>query len=192
MVWQPQAFGRDSESGRWPKHHTATIPHTLLTTNLCERRMHHPTRACCRLAAAGRAWTANCHQEYVGRVPQRQFSKEQRVAKTPNPQHNSFTAPPPQHVVRPLLPHGAPGRCWRPAPHQPHGACTPDPWPCGSLPCGHTIAEYYRQRAGFGLIVTEVRFPRLPQPPCAGLSLITHRVPVTSPLPRPNSSSLHT
>ena len=25
-----------------------------------------------------------------------------------------------------------------------------------------TIAEYYRQRAGFGLIVTEVRFPQLP------------------------------
>ena len=31
-----------------------------------------------------------------------------------------------------------------------------------------TIAEYYRQRAGFGLIVTEVRFPRLSRLPVLG------------------------
>ena len=38
-----------------------------------------------------------------------------------------------------------------------------------------TIAEYYRQRAGFGLIVTEVRFSWLPESLCWA-----HRVPATT------------
>ena len=120
------------------------------------------------------------HQPY----PNAMFSKEQQVAKTPNLRHNSFTAPPPimsyvpSYLTAPLTAPGALPLINRmvlaPLTRGRAGA---------SRVANATIAEYYRQRAGFGLIVTEVRFPRLPvlpQPPCAGLSLITHRVPVTT------------